>query len=112
MRHLNGDTLIGQREGQRECFIPLHTTDVVDFLSLHPALSASQQSAFRQLASLILSLLHHLYRQRHAHLTYIYTAFPLLRPVTVCVASCLSNCQMSWRGATTIAWAKKKSSKP
>lgn len=66
------DFCIDQTAGRRECFVPLHTTDVVEFLSQHPALGPSQQALFRELAALVLSLLHHLYRQRHEHLTYIY----------------------------------------
>jgi hypothetical protein len=56
----------------REAFVPMQTTDLVEFLAQHPALSASDQTCFRQLASLILSLLHHLYRQRHEQLAYAY----------------------------------------
>ncbi len=50
----------------------MQTTDLVDFLAQHPALKSGDQAQFRQLASLILSLLHHLYRQRHERLTYAY----------------------------------------
>jgi hypothetical protein len=50
----------------------LHITDLVDFLSQHPRLYGHQQSEFRHLASLILALLHHVYRQRHEQLTYLY----------------------------------------
>ncbi len=61
----------------REPFVPMQTTDLVEFLAQHPALGARDQGArdqanFRQLASLILSLLHHLYRQRHEQLAYAY----------------------------------------
>ena len=56
----------------REAFVPMQTTDLVEFLAQHPALSSSDQANFRQLASLILSLLHHLYRQRHVRLAYAY----------------------------------------
>ncbi len=66
------DAIVDQTDGRRENFVPLHTTDVVEFLSQHPALDSSQQAHFRELSGLILSLLHHLYRQRHEHLTYIY----------------------------------------
>ncbi len=59
----------GQR---RERFVPLHATDLIEYLIQHPALRKEQQLEFRKLASLILSLLHHLYRQRHEQLTYIY----------------------------------------
>jgi Protein of unknown function (DUF3754) len=50
----------------------MQTTDLVEFLAQHPALTPSDQTHFRQLASLILSLLHHLYRQRHEQLAYAY----------------------------------------
>ncbi len=72
MRHLDGDTIVDQTEGRRESFVPLHTTDIVEFLLQHPSLAADQRAHFRELAALILSLLHHLYRQRQEHLTYIY----------------------------------------
>lgn len=74
MLHLDEDTFVDQTAGRRENFVPLHTTDVVDFLAQHPALTPQQRGQFRELAGLILSLLHHLYRQRHEHLTYIYAA--------------------------------------
>lgn len=57
---------------RRETFVPLHTTDLVEFLTQHPALNEQTQHDFRQVAALILSLLHHLYRQRHEQLTYAY----------------------------------------
>ena len=50
----------------------MQTIDLVEFLAQHPALKTGEQAQFRQLASLILSLLHHLYRQRHERLTYAY----------------------------------------
>ncbi len=58
--------------GVREPFVPMQTMDLVEFLAQHPALGPSDQANFRQLASLILSLLHHLYRQRHEQLAYAY----------------------------------------
>lgn len=69
---MDRDAIIEQVAGRRESFVPLHTTDVVEFLSQHPALPGDRRQQFRELASLILSLLHHLYRQRHEQLTYIY----------------------------------------
>ena len=72
MRHLDGDLIVDQTEGRRENFVPLHTTDVVEYLTQHPRLASEDRNEFRALAALILSLLHHLYRQRHEHLTYIY----------------------------------------
>ncbi len=68
----DGDIIVDQTQGRRENYVPLHTTDIVEYLSQHPGLAEDQQNDFRELASLILSLLHHLYRQRHEHLTYIY----------------------------------------
>ncbi len=59
-------------ESRRETFVPLHTTDLVDFLAQHPCLRGHQQAEFRHLASLILALLHHVYRRRHEQLTYLY----------------------------------------
>ena len=56
----------------RESFVPMQTADLVEYLAQHPALSASVQSSFRQLASMVLSLLHHLYRQRHEQLATAY----------------------------------------
>lgn len=70
--HFDGDNRPVPTTVRREHFIPLQPTDLVDYLSQHPALTTAQQTSFRQLASLILSLLHHLYRQRHEQLTYIY----------------------------------------
>lgn len=72
MLHLDGDTFVAQPPDSREHFVPLHTTDLVEYLAQHPALQAEQERSFRELASLILSLLHHLYRQRHEQLTYAY----------------------------------------
>ncbi|MEO8268984.1 MAG: DUF3754 domain-containing protein [Aureliella sp.] len=72
MRHLDEDTIVDQTDGRRESFVPLHTTDVVEYLAQHPRLALEDRSRFRELAAMILSLLHHLYRQRHEHLTYIY----------------------------------------
>lgn len=69
---MDRDAIIEQVAGRRESFIALHTTDVVEFLSQHPALPSESRHPFREIASLILSLLHHLYRQRHEQLTYIY----------------------------------------
>ncbi len=57
---------------RREMFVPLHSTDLIEFLAQHPALRKEYQAEFRKLAALILSLLHHLYRQRHEQLTYVY----------------------------------------
>lgn len=59
-------------QSRRDTFVPLHTTDLVEFLSQHPKLDRSDRSAFKHLASLILALLHHVYRQRHEQMTYLY----------------------------------------
>lgn len=74
MLHVDGDTILERIEGRRENFVPLHTTDLVDFLVQHPALREGQSETFRQVTSIILALLHHLYRQRHERLSYIYTS--------------------------------------
>jgi len=70
--NLEGDTFVDQIAGRREHFVPWHSTDVVEYLAQHPALPPERQATFRELASLILSLLHHLYRQRHEQLSYVY----------------------------------------
>ena len=57
---------------RRDTFVPLHTTDLVEFLSQHPKLIANDKATFKHLASLILALLHHVYRQRHEQMTYLY----------------------------------------
>lgn len=57
---------------RRDTFVPLHTTDLVEFLAQHPKLGRSEKSSFKHLASLILALLHHVYRQRHEQMTYLY----------------------------------------
>lgn len=72
MLHFDGQTSVDQPAGRRENFVPLHTTDVVEYLALHPQLPRSEEACFREVATLILSLLHHLYRQRHEALTYVY----------------------------------------
>ncbi len=72
MRYLDGETIVDQADGRHEHFVPLHTTDMVEYLTQHPMLHESKRASFRELASLILALLHHLYRQRHERLTYIY----------------------------------------
>ncbi len=72
MVHLDGEAFVNRRAGSTEHFVPLHSKDVVEFLAQHPALRPEHQTHFRELAALILSLLHHLYRQRHEQLTYIY----------------------------------------
>ena len=67
------EDLIDDRDQQhREAFIPLHTTDLVEYLSQQPQLQGHERIEFRNLASLILALLHHVYRQRHEQLTYMY----------------------------------------
>jgi hypothetical protein len=74
MLHLDGDSIIEQVVGHRENYIPLHSNDIVDFLAQHSSLQHDDRAKFREVASLILSLLHHLYRQRHQQLNYVYTA--------------------------------------
>lgn len=55
-----------------EHYVPLHTTDLVEFLAQHPVLTQESVGMFRQIAMLILSMEHHLYRQRHEQLLYAY----------------------------------------
>ena len=71
MLHLDGDVLLGP-SGVRENFIPLHARDLVEYLSQHPSLDSEQTERFRNLSVLILAHLHHMYRQRHEQLTYVY----------------------------------------
>ncbi len=59
-------------QSRRDTFVPLHTTDLVEFLAQHPKLNRSDRVTFKHLASLILALLHHVYRQRHEQMTYLY----------------------------------------
>jgi hypothetical protein len=66
------DSISDRTAKRRETFVPLHSTDLVEFLSQHTALRSDERHEFRHLASLILALLHHVYRQRHEQLTYIY----------------------------------------
>ena len=70
--HLDGETCVEQMPGVVEHFIPWHTADLIDYLAAHPILTKASQRDFRDLASLIQSLLHHLYRQRHEQLSTIY----------------------------------------
>ncbi|MEZ6133556.1 MAG: TMEM143 family protein [Pirellulaceae bacterium] len=71
MHRLEEKNVVKRSRGSGEHFVPLHTTDLVEYLTQHPALTGNE-GRFRLLASLILSLLHHLYRQRHEQLTYVY----------------------------------------
>lgn len=71
MLHIDGDVLLGP-SGRRENFIPVHTRDLVKYLSQHPALSVGEKQHFERLSALVQALLHHLYRQRHEQLTYVY----------------------------------------
>lgn len=66
------ESILDRVATRRETFVPMHTTDLVDFLSHHPNLRAHEQNDFRKLARLILALLHHVYRQHHEQLTYLY----------------------------------------
>ncbi len=74
-----------------EAFIPMQTTDLVEFLAQHPSLKSGEQAQFRQLASLILSLLHHLYRQRHERLTYAYAPLDPDRDTLLCTVPTSSH---------------------
>jgi hypothetical protein len=56
----------------QEHYVPLHTTDLVEFLAEHPVLTQESVGMFRQVAMLILAMEHHLYRQRHEQLLYAY----------------------------------------
>ncbi len=72
MGHFHEESIVDREASRRETFVPLHTTDLVHFLAQHPALKQPQQEAFRRVAALLLSMLHHLYRQKHDRLTYTY----------------------------------------
>lgn len=56
----------------QEHYVPLHTTDLVEFLAQHPILQPERAGVFRKIATLILTMEHHLYRQRHEQLLYAY----------------------------------------
>lgn len=71
---VDGETTTTRLGGERENYIPLHTRDLVDYLLQHPSLDEGDGQAFEQISSLILALMHHLYRQRHEELTYIYAS--------------------------------------
>lgn len=55
-------------------YVPLHPTDLVEFLCQHPVFSRESVDLFRQFCMLILAIEHHLYRQRHEQLMYVYSA--------------------------------------
>jgi hypothetical protein len=57
-----------------EHFVPLQSADLIDFLSQHPALPPQAVNHFRQFCDLILAIEHHLYRQHHERLLYVYSA--------------------------------------
>ncbi|MCA9192191.1 MAG: DUF3754 domain-containing protein [Planctomycetales bacterium] len=74
--------------GSREKYIPLQCADLVDYLCYTNHIGDTQRGRFRQFAGLILSLLHHLYRQRHEQLSTVYSPLDpdcdkLLRAVPV-----------------------------
>ncbi|MEM7479316.1 MAG: DUF3754 domain-containing protein [Planctomycetota bacterium] len=86
--HLDGNTSLGQPEGERENFLPLHTKDLIDYLALHPQLPMDQRLDFVELSKLIPALLHHRYRQRFETTTHLYAPLDpdrdrLLRSVPV-----------------------------
>jgi len=56
----------------REHYVPMHSSDLVRYLSAHPALPKDSQATFAQFAGLTLSLTHHIYRQRYEQLTGLY----------------------------------------
>ncbi len=72
MGRFHEESIVDRDASRREKFVPLHTTDLIHFLAEHPALKQPQQAIFRQVAGMILAMLHHLYRQKHERLTYIY----------------------------------------
>jgi hypothetical protein len=85
MHYLDGETAIRRIAGRREHFVPMHTKDMVEYLAQHCDTMQEQQE-FRRLASLILSLLHQMYRLRHEQLTYTYALLdPDRDKMLVCV---------------------------
>ncbi len=72
MQHYDQDGLLRWDTNAQEQYIPLHTTDLVEFLVQHPGLEGSSVTKFRQIAMLLQSIEHHLYRQRHEQLLYSY----------------------------------------
>ena len=72
MQHYDQDGLLRWDTEAEEHYVPLHTTDLVEFLALHPSIAEESIGLFRQFANLILAIEHHLYRQRHEQLLYSY----------------------------------------
>lgn len=72
MMHSDGESIVDQPADRRENFVPLHTVDLVEYLAQNATIDEQDEKQFRKIAALILALLHHLYRQRHEQLTYIY----------------------------------------
>lgn len=72
MQHYDQDGLLRWDTQAQEHYIPLHTTDLVEFLAQHPGLDGPAVTQFRQIAMLLQAIEHHLYRQRHEQLLYSY----------------------------------------
>jgi hypothetical protein len=72
VEHYDPNSLYKWDSDALEHYVPLHTTDLVEFLAQHPVLTHESAGMFRQIAMLILSMEHHLYRQRHEQLLYAY----------------------------------------
>jgi hypothetical protein len=73
MLHFDQNRQLQWQGESDEHYVPLHPTDLVEFLCQHPALSKENADLFRQFCTLILAIEHHLYRQRHEQLMYVYS---------------------------------------
>jgi Protein of unknown function (DUF3754) len=72
VQHYDQDGYLKWDLSAKEHHIPLHTTDLIEFLARRPVMSNETAHEFRQIATLILAIEHNLYRQRHAQLLYNY----------------------------------------
>lgn len=72
MQHVDQDDLLRWDADVQEHCIPLHTTDLVEYLAQHTVLDNDAATQFRQIAVQIQAMEHHLYRQRHEQLLYAY----------------------------------------
>jgi hypothetical protein len=73
MLYFDHERLLRWPADAHEHFMPLHATDLVEFLLQHPGLGQETPTQFRTFSSLILSMQHHLYRLQHSQLMYGYS---------------------------------------
>lgn len=74
MLYFEHERLLKWPTGAHEHYVPLHASDLIEFLVQHPEMDSHLSDKFRQIAALILSMQHHLYRQHHSRLIYSYAA--------------------------------------